>query len=142
MYTVCLVLAPQEHIGDVRRLLCLIHDAPPDTMQLTVPLCPVDTVIEENSDPFDLATHWLGAYVPIQPDLLALFQSLQTTLPEPAGGWPWVVDDEPVLTFAQAQNAVAQMTFYSAFQEAADPQLGHTVLTALKGAKGLKGMDI
>lgn len=143
MYHVCIAVAADEDLDVVSRLLSLVIDptAVP-VQQLGVPLCPQATVIDPETDPYGLQTHWMGAWTPITHEKLTAFQNLSNSPPTPPGGWPWVVGGITRLTEAEAATAAGKVTFYTLSQEMPDNQLQHTLLAAVRNATGLKTMDV
>lgn len=124
---------PTEHKQALNRLFAMIvGDDILESTNLSVPA----NATSDHEDPF---THWYGGlYVDAQ--WLDIFQNLTTNLPEPDGGWPLMVEGNPVLTEQEAIDAAAALIITVRTGEN-DPQLPPQTLTAALNALGLKMIE-
>lgn len=98
------------------------------------------TGIPNFSDPngYDGATHLMGAWSILTDERAAFYLGLRENLPAPAGGWPWVVGGQTILTEAEAQAAVDAWLISVTSSATWDISMIHANFAATMAAQGLK----
>lgn len=131
-------LIPKSSATHMNLLLAMIAGEPLSSQNLGR-LCNATGTYPENDDPYDHATHLLGAWSTITPERLAVLQSLTSDLPAPSGGWPLMDGSTAVLTEQQAQDAVNVFVLSVTTQAEGDPlELIHINLASVLTANNLK----
>jgi hypothetical protein len=134
-------LIPKAQAAHMNLLLAMIAGEPLSSQNLGR-LCNATGTYPENDDPYDHATHMLGAWSTITPERVAILQSLTSDLPAPSGGWPLMDGSTAVLTEEQAEDAVAAFILSVTTQAEGDPlTLIHVNLNSVLTANGLKLLD-
>lgn len=133
-------LIPKANAANMNLLLAMIAGEPLSSTNLSR-LCNVTGTYPENDDPYDHATHLLGAWAQISPERVAVLQGLSSDLPAPAGGWPLMDGANAVLTEQQAQEAVAALVLSVTTQSVWTPDMIQANLASVLAANGLKLID-
>lgn len=126
---------PTTHKQAINRLIAMIEG---EDVALSENISRPANADGSYTDPLDVgpdATHWYGGrYVDAQ--WLMIYQSLNTLLPTPAGGWPLMVGEEEVLSEAEAIAAAAALVV-QVTTGPSDPQMPQVTLGAACAALGI-----
>lgn len=138
--TYAVLVIPSAHKTAINRLIAMIEG---EDLELSENLGQPANADGSYTDPDNVAvdaTHWYGGlYVSAQ--WLMVYQSLDTLLPAPEGGWPLMQGETVLLNEEQAQAAVAALTI----QTTTGPEsweMPQQTLTAACAALGIVPIEV